>query len=221
MAAILFTGKIYSSCINDLVEQTKTLQNKFASVWDNEDSNYIQLLIDNNFTIIKTEVAQQKYFNAQFIPIVNGITYLKEHGFEYVLRTRFDVVSRDYSKYIDIIKNKYPEKITVISGIQTDTIYFLQIIESGKIDDMCRFYTLQDINDSRYPEKFLIESYTNKINLTRDEIKDIFNFSLDTCIENSIEFIWYRTEGWRTPLRTIPDMKVINEYCRDTFIWTN
>jgi hypothetical protein len=66
-----------------------------------------------------------------------------------------------------------------------------------------------------------MESYTNKINLTRDEIKDIFNFSLDTCIENSIEFIWYRSEGWKSPLRTIPDMRIINEYCKDTFIWTD
>ena len=154
MAAILFSGKILPSYFNDLLEQTKTVQNKFASIWDNEDSKYIQQLVDHNFTIIKNEVSQQKYFKAQFSPVVNGLTYLKEHGFEYVLRTRFDVISRDYGKYLDIIQNKYPEKITVISGIQTDTTYFLDIITSGKIDDMCRLYSLQDINDNRYPEKF-------------------------------------------------------------------
>ena len=84
---------------------------------------------------------------------------------------------------------------------------------------MCRFYALQPIKDERYPEKFLMENYSNKVNLTKEDIRDIFNFSLSACIENNIEFIWYRPPQWKTPLRTIPDMRIINEYCKDTFIW--
>ena len=140
-------------------------------------------------------------------------------GFDFVLKTRFDVLSFDYNKYIELIYKLYPNKITVISGIQTHTIYFLQILEYGNISDMCRFYTLQPINDRRYAEKFLMETYSNKVNLTRNDISDIFNFSLTACIENNIEFIWHRPPNWKSPLRTIPDMRVINEYCKDTFIW--
>jgi len=130
------------------------------------------------------------------------------------------VLTPDYNKYIELIQNFNNDKITVLVGIETDDgIYYLQIMEYGNLKNMCRFYNLQSVHDERYPEKFLMEQYTNKINLTRDEIKEIFNFSLTTCIENNIEFIWHRPPGWKRDDVTIPDMRVINEYCKSEFIW--
>ena len=217
--AILFTGIIHSQTFDLLMEQTRTMNNKFASIWANESPEYIVKLRNNNFEIIYNDIKQQELYKPQFITVLNGLHYLKENGYEYILRTRFDIVSPDYNKYLELIRNVYPEKITVITGIETSRIYFLDVIVSGNINDMCDFFKLQPIHDQRYYEKFLIENYSKKTNLTKEEIRNIFNFSLSDCIVNNIEFIWYRPNSWKSPLITCPDMRVIKEYCKNAFIW--
>jgi len=217
--AILFTGIIEPLTIDILIEQTKDIKNKYASIWQNENTEYIVKLTNNNFEIIYNDIKQQHIYKPQNITIFNGLNYLKEKGYEYILRTRFDVVSPDYNKYLNLVSNLYFKNITVIAGIETSTIYFLDIIVSGKINDMLNFFKLQPINDDRYYEKFFIESYSNKINLTKEEIKNVLNFSLNNCIDNNIEFIWYRPISWKSKLITWPDMRVIKEYCKQSFIW--
>ena len=218
--AILFTGKILPESFSELVELTKNITYKVASIWENENTQYIETLIANNFTIIKNDLNQQKLFTCQFIPIVNGLKWIKDNGFDYVLRTRFDVITSDYIKYLEIIKELNADKITVLSGIETgNEIYFLDIITYGNIKNMSRFYMFQSVDDGRYIEKYLLENYSNKLNLTRNNINEILNFSLKACIDNNIEFIWYRPHSWSSPLVTTPRMRVINEYCKQSFIW--
>jgi hypothetical protein len=221
--AILFTGeidrKIDSNTFDILIEQTKHIENKFAAVWENENPEYIIKLTNNNFKIIYNDVNQQKFYKPQTVIVYNGLKYIKDSGYEYVLKTRYDILSYDYTKYLEMVVNKYTEKITVISGIQTNNIYFLETIVSGKINDMCNFYTLKLNNDGRYIEKALMEDYTNKKNLSRDEIRNIFNFSLTDCIINNFEFIWYRPQCWKSNSRTIPEMRIINEYCKESHTW--
>jgi hypothetical protein len=216
---ILFTGKIFPDAIDILIEQTKNINNKFASIWENENPEFIVKLVNNNFTIIYNDIKQQMIYTPQFITIFNGLNYLRENGYEYVLKTRFDVVSYDYKKYLDLLINLYSEKITVIAGIETSSVFFMDIIVGGKINEMCKMYALQSIYDEKYAEKFLIENFSNKTNLTKEELRDIFNFSLTDCIVNDIEFIWYRPISWKSELITCPDMRVINEYCKSEFIW--
>jgi hypothetical protein len=218
--AILFTGKIESLAFDILIEQTKDIKNKYASIWENEDIEYIVKLTNNNFKIIYNDVKQQEIFKPQTITIFNGLNYLKEEGYEYILRTRFDIVSPDYNKYLNLVSNLYTENITVIAGIHWSTyVYFLDIIVSGKIGDLLKIFKLQSINDDRYYEKFFIENYSDKTNLTEEEIKNVLNFSLNICIDNNIEFIWYRPISWKSNSITYPDMRVIKEYCKKPFIW--
>lgn len=216
---ILIAGKIYPEYFNNFLEQYKDIENKIASIWDNEDEFYVNLLILHKFNVIKTNIKFQESYTAQFIPIYNGIKIAKQNGYDIILRTRFDVLSYDYKKYLEKTEYLYRDKITVICGIQTSTIYFLDLITIGPIDKMYLMYLLQYKNDNRYPEQFLMETYSNKTNLKKHDILDIFHFSLDICIENNIEFIWYRPDCWKREGITIPDMKVINEYCKSDFIW--
>ena len=211
----LFTGKIYSDCFDNFIESTKNIQEiKIASVWDTENSVYVQELIDNNFRIVTNNSKEQDKYVPQFVPIVNGLQYIKENynSIEYVLRTRFDILSYDFSKYLEKTRELYEDKITVISGIESTS--FLDIIECGKLDEMCKFYTLQLNSDKRGPEEFILDNYLNG-----KHIREKINFSLNICIQHNIEFIWFRSQQWKTPLRTIPNMRVIKEYCKDTFIW--
>jgi len=219
--AILFTGIVCGGTFDRLLEQTKNIPHKFASIWENENPAYVQRLIENNFTIVTSDLKLQEVYLAQFIPVVNGLQRIKDDGFQYVLKTRFDVISPSFMKYIEVVQQAFKTKITVLGGIQTNTTYFIQIMEYGNIDDMSRFYTNQPKEDSsiRYPEQFLMETYAKKCNLTKEDIKEIFNFSLPLCIEHNIEFIWYRPNSWMAPNITIPDMRVIGEYCNSSFLW--
>lgn len=217
--AILFTGKIRHQTLDILIEQTKNMKNKYVSIWENENTEYIVKLSNNNFKIIYNDIKQQGLYKPQFIAVLNGLNYLKENGYEYVLRARLDIESSDYNKYLELVSHLYPNKIAVIAGMETSTAYFLDIIVSGEINEMCKFFTLQPINDDRYYEKFLLENFNNKTNLQKEEIRNILNFSLNDCIVNNIEFLWYRPISWKSSSITYPDMRVIKEYCKQTFIW--
>lgn len=217
-AAVLFTGKIYTSAFHSFLEQTKNIEHKFASIWENEEPIYKITLLEHNFTVIEHSIDHEVGYISQFVPIVYGLKCIKEEGFDVVLKTRFDVLSSDYPRYLDLQKLD-PAKINVISGIHTDILYFLDIMAYGSIENMCKFYTLQEKSDPRCPEVFLMETYSGKQNLTEEDIRSIFTFSLPACRENNIDFIWYRPPWWKTSFRTIPDMRVITEYCTDTFIW--
>jgi hypothetical protein len=224
MEAILFAGLIYPETFDRLLEQTKDIPHKFASIWENEDPSYVQRLIDNNFTIVTSEVKLQELYLPQFVPVVEGIKRIKDKGYTHVLKTRFDVISPDYGKYMKLIKEAFTSKITVICGIQTCKNYFLQIMEYGHVDDMSRFYTLQPKEDTgiRYPEQFLMETYSGKRNLTKEDLNEIFNFSLPLCIEHKIDFIWYRpSHYWIAPNRSFPYMRVITEHCMEPTMWVN
>lgn len=270
--AVLFTGKIDSRAFDTLMHQTKDIEYKFASIWEDENPSYIQTLSENKFTLIINKVAWQELFTPQFIPIVNGLRRIKEEDFEFVLKTRFDITSWDYARYIDLLQKISDTKITVLCGTATYKIYIIDIIVYGSVHKMCRLYTLQSRCDTRFPEQFLIEQYSTIHIQTQSElsedlskkicsvydicrwyimqddavnveeysskplvkdsqeisecvmkticgIKRAFAFSLEACIKNNIEFIWYRPANWKLLHRTNPDMRVITEYCREATMW--
>jgi len=221
--AILFTGKVFKPYLNRLIEYTELLPYKFASVWNNENPEYLKLLADNNFILIINDIKTQELYQYQSASLFYGINFIKNYNikFDYVLRTRFDILTKDYNKYIEFTKPLFQEKLTVLAGISTDTNYFLDIIVGGKLEDMCNFYTLIEKNHplGGFIERILQEKYFNKSNLSKDDIYKLFNFSLDLCLKNGIEFIWYRPSHWYSRLLTsVPDLKVIEQYCRQSFI---
>lgn len=214
--AFLFTGIICKPFFHVFIASTEDIENKFASIWDNEDPAYIEALKEHNFTVILNDTKDQLIYVPQFVPIVNGINTIKQMGYKYILKSRVDISSFDYMKYVDEVSTLDNNKITVIAGIETesDGIYFLDIIVFGRTDEMCKLYGLQVINDKRFFEKFLIENYSGKQGLNKEDLKCYFNFSLDICKKHNIEFIWFRSLIFKTDDTTIPYMRVINEYCK-------
>lgn len=228
--AILFTGLIHPNIVGivfhkyftHFINSTSDIKAiKFASIWDNTDDDYVEMLIENDFIVIKNDIHEKKLYNSQNIPIVNGLKFIKENysDIEFVLRTRFDILSYDYNTYLEKARHLYSDKITVLCGIHTSITYFLDIIVSGRIDEMRQFYTLQITNDTRPPEVFLLETYLNKASPSKEDIRKYLSFSLNICIENGIEFIWIRPYEWAGHSRTIPNMKVIEEYCTESTQW--
>jgi hypothetical protein len=227
-SAILFTGIIHAAYFDTILRQSASLDTenilKVACIWENEKSEYVQALNDHHFVVVKSALRDQEYYVPQFIPIVDGLHFLQKHypEIEFVLRTRLDVISSDYGKYMNLIRDIYlknvenvENKITVITGIETHNVFFLDIIVGGRFSEMCLFYPRCD---SSYPEKFLIENYSKKKKtFEKDDLREIFNFSLEQCKSRTIEFTWYRE--WDSSLWTRPHVHIIQDYCRESFIW--
>jgi len=230
-SAILFTGIIHAAYFDTILRQSASLDTenilKVACIWENEKSEYVQALNDHHFVVVKSALRDQEYYVPQFIPIVDGLEYLQKHypEIEFVLRTRLDVISSDYGKYMNLIRDIYlknvenvENKITVITGIETHNVFFLDIIVGGRFSEMCLFYARQPRGDSSYPEKFLIENYSKKKKtFEKDDLREIFNFSLEQCKSRTVEFTCYRE--WDSPLWTRPHVHIIQDYCRESFIW--
>jgi len=217
---ILITGIINNNLIDKLIETYKDINNKIISIYEDTDANIISKLEINNFKVYLNKEDKQTNL-PQLTCIVNGIKYAKELGYKYVLRSRTDISSSDFLIYLNKIEHLYKEKITVICGINYYSIYILDIIVCGNINELSLFYKLQtDLNDKRYIENFLLETYYDKSGITKEDIKSKINFSLDICKANNIEFYWYRNNNWKNSRVSIPYMKVINEYCNESFIWT-
>ena len=62
-----------------------------------------------------------------------------------------------------------------------------------------------------------MEEYTNNVNLSKEQVKDIFNFSLFKCLENKIEIIWYRER--EIEKQNNPYTRVILDYCIKWGTW--
>jgi len=240
---ILITGILKPEYIDLLLESYKCIPNKILSTWENTPSEYIDLFKMNNFEVVLNSLNIETS-EPQYILKINGLNYIKSLGtnlsdtdlnsehihmrdngtdsifyrYKYCLCTRTDIFSSDFLKYIRFTNNLYKEKLTVICGIVTHSAYIFDIIVSGSINELLKFYKVKQLTDKRFPEQFLLETYLNKDNISLEDIKHNFYFSLDICREKNIEFIWYRNEGWINDFRSIPFMKVIQEYCTDTFI---
>lgn len=212
---IVFTGKIYPFCIKRLIEETRSIPHKIASVWDNEPQEYVSDLSNNNFSIVVNKISDTELYTPQFVTIVSGVNCAKERGFKYIMRTRFDIVSTDYTLYLEKTRHLYENKLTTICGLASGIIFFDDRMIVGEADKMCKLYKLQRRGDSRYPEQFLMETYSNKTNLRHADIRVIFNFSLNICREHNIEFIWYRPHWSHVP----HDMKYIGLYCKGSHVW--
>jgi len=215
--AIILTGQLQSVYINKLIQAYTNIQNVIVSTWKDQDPQLIEDLSANGFIILLSELPSDHVQNNKIFAAKKGCLYAQSLGFKYVYHSRTDVFPLNFSHFIHSIKDLYESKITVICGLSNS--YFLDILVIGPINNMLKFYgKLQDPTDTRCPEVFLLETYYNKKNLSREDIKSEINFCLDRC--KNIEFIWFRNRLWADrPSRTIPMMRVISEYCTEPGIY--
>jgi hypothetical protein len=221
---VVFTGKLCKDIFDEFIEQTKNIEHKIASVWSDEDQTYITTLRENNFIVVVNDIEEQKHTVPQFVTIVNGMDCAKKLGFDVAMRSRFDITSTQYPIYMDLIESLYNEKITLLCGLYVNEPYIFDAIVCGKIDEMLKFYTKQPISDGRCPEFYLLESYSGKVKLSPEDISQILHFSFDICIQNNIEFEWYRLpwwiQWWGLPYSN-SKLKIVNEYCKGQYVWVS
>ena len=218
--AIVLTGLLNSRFVNLIRQFYNNIPNVIVSTWNDQDSYLIDDLSANGFTVLLHDYPEHaNSTNVQIYAAQKGVLYAQSLGFKYAYHSRTDVFPLNYAKFIGSIKDLYESKLTVVSGLSH--AYILDILVVGPIEKLLKLYNnLQEPDDNRYVEIFLMENYYNKTNLSRDDIRSEINFCLDRCRENNIEIIWFRNTEWEGGTRTIPMMRVISEYCTEPGIYT-
>jgi hypothetical protein len=196
----IITGFLEKKYVDKLLETYKNNSDKIISTWNDQDKELIDILKLNNFIIVQTEKPEIEISsNLQSIAIMNGINKAKELGFTHAIRTRSDLECNNITLFKNIIINKYLQdnKFACLTGLNTsDGIYFFDFIISGNLDQLSNFFSNLNIKNKRYdfPEKFWVQSYLKKNeDISKDDIKQLFNFFINDCKENNISFIWLKT----------------------------
>ena len=165
---ILITGQLNANFTDRLIESYKNISNKLISTWKDTPSELIEKLKNDNFIILLNDEEylknDQHKHNRQLLPIRNGILEAEKLGFKYVMRTRTDIFSNDFDKYLMKTRSMYKDKLTFIAGIKNVKwgIYFLDIIVSGEISKMLSMFVIKEPKNKKAYELYLIEMYTKK-----------------------------------------------------------
>ena len=224
---ILITGQLNELFARRLIETYKNVYHKMISTWNNTNKEIIETLEKKGFIVLlNSDQPLKKYRitlkdNLQILCIKTGVEKAKELGYKHVLISRTDIFSNDVERFIKVNQNLYLEKIMVICGIKTKSVgvFFLDIIVAGPIEKILSMFILKKSTDRTPYEIYLLRNYTKKRLVTQDKMHEFFNFALPNCRKHRIELTWYRDAKWKTQKRSIPDMKIIKEYCDDDIMF--
>ena len=214
----IITGQLTPLFVIHIVKAYSHTKDKLVSTWSKEDPNLIHILESHGFIVVLSEAPSNNgSFNMQAVAAKAALEKARELGYTHICKTRTDVFPNNHEHFLNVTKDLYSDKIMSICGINT---YILDIFMIGPINQMTKAYkTLQDKEENRFPEGAILENMFDKSHQTKEEIREQINFALTRCQEHGLEITWYRPPQWKNPLRSIPYMKVISEYCRDDFIW--
>lgn len=217
----VITGILKPIYVIHLVQAYIHTKHKLISTWKDEDPNLLNILDKSGFIVVLSEKpAHMTSYNAQAVTSVAGISRAAELGFTHVCRTRTDVFPTNHEYFLHCTRDLYISKVMAICGVRD---WFLDIIMMGPTSEMLKAFSgLEMPGDNRSPEQIILENLYAGTFSGKDKIQSILNFCLPICKEKGIEVIWYRPPIWKNPIRSIPYMKIVNEYCIDgeNPIWT-
>lgn len=201
----IITGFLEKKYVDNIIEIYKDEKNKIISTWIEQDIDLINNLKLNNFIVVQSEKPSIETSSiVQSKAIINGINKAKELGFTHAIRTRIDLHCNNITLLKQIFINKYlfEAKLSCLTGIEDNNkIYYFDFIIGGSLENLHNFFfikdnTIKNTDVRDFPEKRWAKSYLNKSeeeNLTREDIKQIFNFFINDCKEKNISFIWLKT----------------------------
>ena len=225
---VVITGKLEAQFIEPLIEtyRLEDPKNKLVSTWNDQPTEFVEYLKKNGFTVIQGEYPSHiSSANLQATSIHRGLVKAKDDGFKYAMRMRTDVAcnGETFQRLKRIVCSQLVklqsgdvtsvngQRLTILCGIEYNPQlrYYYDVLFASSLETMMKFFGVQQTpGDSRYVEKYWVETYSGKTNLTRDDLKEVFNFCLDGCRREGIEMQWL-SKGYN----------IIRGYCGGYHIW--
>jgi hypothetical protein len=211
--AVIITGILCNHIqVSRLIVSYSNTKIKIISTWKETDSIYIETLLDENFLVILNEPPLYiTSYNLQHTCICSALLKVKELGIKYTVRSRTDIFPNNYPLFVEKTRHLYKDKITVFNYVNG---HICDFVISGSTEEMMRFFSKeQAIGDTRYPEKYMIETYSNKVDLNKEDFAQYVNYCLDVCRENGIEHYWLRAVGFpKEIMKNYPFIMIEYEY---------
>lgn len=173
---------------------------------------FIEQLLDEDFLVILNDPPPyMSSYNAQYTCICSALSKVKGLGMKYTVRSRTDIFPNNYPLFLEKTRHLYEDKITVFTYFNE---HICDFVISGATDEMMRFFSKeQPIGDTRYPEKYIIETYSNRVDLNKDDSAKYVNYCLDICRENGIKHYWLRSAGMpKEYTKNHPFIEIETEY---------
>jgi hypothetical protein len=213
--ALVITGLLTKSIlITNMILSYKDVKIKILSTWNTTNPDFLQELSDNNFTIILNKPFPPfptcSSYNEQAICTKSGLLKAKELGCTYAIRTRTDIFPNNYELFAEKTRHLYTDKIAVFNHFYG---HIADFIVMGPIEHLFRFFKKEQVlGDGRYPEKVMVENYTNMTDPNKDEVSRYIHYFLNICRENGIEHRWFRDKWKGYKMKSYPFMIIESEY---------
>jgi hypothetical protein len=215
---VVITGLLQEDYVTEL---EKTYQDwtggLIVSTWRSAPQNLLERLKSKNFIIVLSDPPEHiESTNVQTRTIYAGVLKAFELGFEYVIRMRTDINCNDFVLLNYLIRPLYrdPKKLTVICGIEfgrnkrNPNKYYLDLMIAGRIQNLLRFVQKErGPKDNRFVEKYWIEEYAGKRNLSLAELKNYLIYCLPLFRQYGIRMFFIKK-----------NYEIVTEYCQKDFI---
>ena len=197
MHCLILQGPLYDSSIPYAIKMMKNVPT-ILSIWSDEPSQKIELLREYALDIVLNiqptiKGGPNSRVNYPNTTLVNGCKRAKELGFTHAMLFRVDNYCPTINEFIGIFKQKSSEKLVGICWVHhivSDAPYgyIVDHVTYGPIDLLINYRsTQQSINDRRFIELFLQESFFKKSPVKYEDSRTQFDYVLDKLIENKQE----------------------------------
>jgi hypothetical protein len=199
-ACVIVQGKIYKAILQPLLDTYKDYPHKILSTWDTEDKECINILKNNGFHIvIQSVLSVLTPANYQAKSMLGGIHKAKELGFTHAFRVRADVRCNNIAGFMKLMTEKYSNRLSDMAFYRNvpnvSEPYMLDHFLFGSLEDQYNYWNVfQCSSDTRYSEKFLMETYFKKENVTYDDVKEKVDFFIEDAQKLCIEFYYTKPE---------------------------
>jgi hypothetical protein len=183
----------------NVILRTHTPENTVICTW-NSERQHTHALERAGFTVLYEDPPlppiPSNPATRQSHLITLGIVHALAKGATHVLRFRTDIECPNLYEFKNLLYTNYAQsdKLSVLCGIEvrSGAPYFLDVLVFGKVEQMHRmFLPLQTAEDERYVETFWMETYAGARELTRDQMREIFNFFALENKRAGIQLHWH------------------------------
>lgn len=209
--ALLITGMLNEyHMVVKLVQSYTDVKTKIISTWKYTNPNFIEVLTEEGFICILNDPPPYIHtINMQQVAIRSGLLKAKEMGFKYCIRTRTDIYPNNYELFCEKTRPLYTDKITVFTHFFG---HICDFVIMGLIDEMLLLFAHQLDSGCATNEVFIMEKYTGKENLTKEDCTKYVNYCLDICRENNIKHSWLRVGFPKEYMKAYPYIIIETEY---------
>jgi hypothetical protein len=193
-SSYIIYGVLSNEIVTGLVKSYSNISDKIVSTYKAYDSHLYSTLYENGFKVVLNDLEiYTDPTNAEITQNRSGIEKAIELGYTHTIHMNSELEVNDAVLLKNTLTPLIENKMSSIAWFVDTTKYILNYVLSGPVADLSKFYgTDKPLNDPRFIQTFTQEIYFDKTNLTFEDTKDHFNYSIQILKDSNIKITWIR-----------------------------